>query len=257
MKRIVTALALVVIASYLVFLAPQRVFILGAITFGCFCYWECATLVAGHGLVRPGVLGLLAGMLVVLQPDYALADLAVLTIVSLIAALRFADLKSVLLYVGSVLLAVCYGFIPWHFAVNLRALSVHLLFFALALNWAGDSIAFYVGRRFGKHKLAPRVSPGKSREGAAAAVIGSVVFGLLYLHFFLPSLAPWKVIVIAAGGNIAGQFGDLAESALKRGAGVKDSGQLLPGHGGMLDRLDSSLFALPAVYLLIEVFTYF
>jgi phosphatidate cytidylyltransferase len=92
------------------------------------------------------------------------------------------------------------------------------------------------------------VSPKKSWEGAIAAVAGSVLFGLLYVGHFLPQIAWWKVASIAIIGNVAGQFGDLAESAIKRGAGVKDSGQLLPGHGGMLDRVDSSLFALPVVW---------
>jgi len=125
-----------------------------------------------------------------------------------------------------------------------------LLFFALALNWAGDTTAYYIGRQFGRHKLAPVVSPKKSWEGAFASVAGSVIFGLLYLGHFLPLLPWWEIVIIAILGNIAGQFGDLAESAMKRGAGVKDSSNILPGHGGMLDRVDSSLFALPIVYII-------
>ena len=147
-------------------------------------------------------------------------------------------------------MGVFYAFVPWRFAIDLRAVSVHLLFFALALNWVGDSAAYYVGRTIGKHKLAPVVSPGKSWEGAIASVLGSVIFGLLYLGHFVPRIPLWQIAMIAAVGNVAGQFGDLAESALKRGAGLKDSSNLLPGHGGFLDRLDSSLFALPVVYIL-------
>ncbi len=113
--------------------------------------------------------------------------------------------------------------------------------------------AYYVGRAIGKHKLAPSVSPGKSREGAIASVIGAIIFGLLYLGHFVPQIPLWQVALMAAIANVAGQFGDLAESAMKRGAGMKDSGTLLPGHGGFLDRLDSSLFALPVVYVLYRV----
>jgi phosphatidate cytidylyltransferase len=95
------------------------------------------------------------------------------------------------------------------------------------------------------------VSPKKSWEGAAGSVAGSIVFGVIYLGYFQPQVALWKIALIAAAANMAGQLGDLAESAMKRGAGVKDSGHILPGHGGLLDRVDSSLFALPVVYALL------
>ncbi len=81
---------------------------------------------------------------------------------------------------ASAFLGAFYTFAPWRFAIDLRSISVHLLFFALALNWVGDSAAYYVGRRFGKHKLAPVVSPGKSWEGAIASVVGAVLFGVFY-----------------------------------------------------------------------------
>jgi phosphatidate cytidylyltransferase len=115
------------------------------------------------------------------------------------------------------------------------------------VNWIGDTGAYYFGRNFGRHKLAPIVSPGKSWEGAAASAAASVLFGIFVLPRFVNiDLLPAGLISIAA--NVAGQVGDLAESAIKRGAGVKDSGTLLPGHGGMLDRVDSSLFSLPVLY---------
>ncbi|HWB98977.1 MAG TPA: phosphatidate cytidylyltransferase, partial [Bryobacteraceae bacterium] len=118
--------------------------------------------------------------------------------------------------------------------------------------WIGDAGAYYVGRRLGRHKLAPRISPGKSWEGAIASVAVSVLFGVFYLARFLPSVPAAAAIAISAVANIAGQLGDLAESAIKRGAGVKDSGTILPGHGGFLDRVDSTLFVLPVVYLYIR-----
>jgi phosphatidate cytidylyltransferase len=123
--------------------------------------------------------------------------------------------------------------------------------FALALSWVGDIAAYYVGKNFGRHKLAPRVSPGKSWEGAVASLAGSMVFGFFYLNYLIPQVAPWQSLLLAGVGNVAGQLGDLAESALKRGAGVKDSGTMLPGHGGWLDRVDSTLFAVPVVYWLV------
>jgi phosphatidate cytidylyltransferase len=161
--------------------------------------------------------------------------------------------------------------------VVLRAPSNGALYvlYLMLLVWCGDIAAYYVGRAIGKHKLAPRISPGKSWEGAIASVLGAVVVGLLLLHFLpniqhafyylhlstppggwttklvagplqRPATAPlWLVALFAVVVNVAAQLGDLVESALKRGAGVKDSGTLLPGHGGVLDRIDALLFALP------------
>jgi phosphatidate cytidylyltransferase len=120
--------------------------------------------------------------------------------------------------------------------------------YGLALNWVGDIGAYYVGRPFGKHKLAPRVSPKKSWEGSIASVVTSGILGTLYLQRFLPAVPLGEAIGLTVAANVAGQFGDLAESAMKRGARVKDSGGILPGHGGFLDRVDSTLFALPVIY---------
>jgi len=152
--------------------------------------------------------------------------------------------------------------------------ALYLLYLML-LVWCGDIAAYYVGRAIGKHKLAARISPGKTWEGAIASVVGAVIVGLLLfrsinliandleqMRLFTPAPhatiwppptngwafppAPlWLVAILAICVNIAAQLGDLVESALKRGAGIKDSGTLLPGHGGVLDRIDALLFALP------------
>lgn len=149
--------------------------------------------------------------------------------------------------------------------VNGALFVLYLMLFV----WSGDIAAYYVGRAIGKHKLAPRVSPGKSWEGAIASIVGTAIVALLLMHFTGPvvdafrriHLLPprnvgvfrqwqpdrpfWQVTLFAICVNVAAQLGDLVESALKRGAGVKDSGTLLPGHGGVLDRIDALLFALP------------
>ncbi len=248
MQRVLTAVVLVAVASYLVFLAPSWLFLVAAASMAYLCYWEFSGLVAGHGIQRPGVFGMLAGLVILFWPQYTIIGLSLLTISALGTALRYLDLRDVLPQVSCAMLGGLYAFTPWRFAYALRHESVHWLFFALALNWFGDSTAYYVGKRFGKHRLAPIVSPKKSWEGAAASVVGSLVFGLLYLGYFMPEVPPWQIAILAITGNVAGQFGDLAESAMKRGASVKDSGSILPGHGGILDRVDSSLFALPVVY---------
>jgi phosphatidate cytidylyltransferase len=149
------------------------------------------------------------------------------------------------------------------------------LLFTMLLVWTGDTAAYYVGRAVGKRKLAPRVSPGKTWEGTIASTVGAIVIALLLFHFLtpiyhalraihlipppsatfygsLPSQGPlfpsaplWAVVLFAICVNVAAQLGDLVESMLKRGGGVKDSGTLLPGHGGVLDRIDALLFAMP------------
>lgn len=255
MNRLLTALALIALAIYLIGWAPTAIFIAGALGFGLLCYWEYSGLVVAQTIPRPGITGWLTGLLIIFRPDLTLPGVSILLICSFIAALRQDNLRDVLPQVASAFMGAFYAFAPWRFAIDLRAVSVHLLFFALALNWVGDSAAYYVGRRFGKHKLAPVVSPGKSWEGAGASVIGAILFGVIYLGHFVRQIPWWQVILIAAIASVAGQLGDLAESALKRGAGVKDSGNLLPGHGGVLDRVDSSLFALPVVYVLYSLLT--
>ncbi|HEY6413575.1 MAG TPA: phosphatidate cytidylyltransferase [Edaphobacter sp.] len=134
-----------------------------------------------------------------------------------------------------------------------------LVVFLMVCVWAGDIAALYIGRAFGKHKLAPRLSPGKTWEGTIASIIGSILAaalvvwigdlltarGNLVLHITEPL---WQTLILAGILNIAAQLGDLLESAVKRGAGVKDSGTMLPGHGGILDRIDALLLATPVLW---------
>jgi phosphatidate cytidylyltransferase len=151
------------------------------------------------------------------------------------------------------------------------------LFFVLLSTWAGDSAAFYVGRTFGRHMLAPVVSPKKTWEGAIASIIASVAVSLLVFHFDAPigrmftqresyfyalvgspyHLSTIHLVILGILANIAAQLGDLFESAIKRGAQMKDSGSLLPGHGGILDRIDALLFAIPTVWYYANFHAYF
>jgi len=121
-----------------------------------------------------------------------------------------------------------------------------LVLFTLFLVWAGDTLAYFVGRALGHVPMAPELSPQKTWEGAFANLIGSLLVGFLFARWMQLDTMP--LLVIAAFGNIAGQIGDLIESAYKRGAAAKDSGSLLPGHGGVLDRIDSLILASPAVW---------
>jgi phosphatidate cytidylyltransferase len=143
-----------------------------------------------------------------------------------------------------------------------------LLLFLMVCVWAGDIAALYIGRTFGKHKLAPRLSPGKTWEGAIASIIGSILVAALVVYLsdtlnargntILHISEPlWQSLVLAAIINIAAQLGDLLESAIKRGAGVKDSGTILPGHGGILDRIDALLLAAPVLWFTLLLKDYF
>jgi phosphatidate cytidylyltransferase len=152
-------------------------------------------------------------------------------------------------------LGITYIFGAWKCGILLHDISAHWMMFALIVNWVGDTGAFYVGRKFGRHKLAPAISPGKSWEGAIASTAASILLGVIYLPATIHGTSYLKAVLLSIAANAAGQIGDLAESAIKRSAGVKDSGTMLPGHGGMLDRLDSSLFAMPTLYALLRLTT--
>jgi phosphatidate cytidylyltransferase len=145
--------------------------------------------------------------------------------------------------------------------------GAYLLLYLFLVVWAGDTFAYYTGRAIGRHYMAPRISPKKTWEGAAASLAGSIVVGVLVLEYapqvwnFLlkirlapawaaaPAPAPlWSALLLSVLLNLAAQLGDLVESMMKRGAGLKDSGSILPGHGGMLDRIDALLLAAPVLW---------
>jgi len=127
-----------------------------------------------------------------------------------------------------------------------------LVLLTLVMMWAGDTFAYFAGRSVGRLPMAPALSPKKTWEGAFANLVGSVLVAILFEHWMRVDL--FTLLVIAALANVAGQMGDLIKSAYKRGASVKDSGTLLPGHGGVLDRIDSLILASPVVWLAWEWF---
>ena len=141
--------------------------------------------------------------------------------------------------------------LPLTFATRIHGISLvgnYLLLFVLVITWIGDTAAYFVGRAVGRHAIAPHLSPKKTWEGAAASLLGSILVALVVAATHLVNIAMVHLIGIAAVGNVAGQAGDLLESAYKRSAGVKDSGTLLPGHGGVLDRIDALILVFPVVW---------
>lgn len=155
--------------------------------------------------------------------------------------------------VGGLCFGTVYLALPAVALGRLRESDPWLVVLVFALVWLGDTAAYYVGSRWGRHKMAPVVSPNKSWEGAAAslavALATSAVWSWLALGAVRPAALALGVVV-----NAAAQVGDLAESLFKRGSGIKDSGNLLPGHGGMLDRIDGLLFAAPVLWVTVLLF---
>jgi phosphatidate cytidylyltransferase len=172
---------------------------------------------------------------------------------ALALAMRSDDLAKTLPRAGLLMLGILYVFGCWKCAIPLRERDPQWLMYALLVPWAGDIGGYYVGRHFGRSKLAERVSPQKTLEGSAGSLVASVLIAGFYLIRFVGAASIPRAIGLTLVANAAGQLGDLVESAMKRGAGVKDSGDLLPGHGGMLDRVDSTLFVLPVVYVYVRM----
>ena len=249
MKRLLTAAVLIPFILSVVYLGPPWVLFGVTALVALICFSEYSGLAAGYGVSKPGPVGYAAGLLVLaMKPEDGYLILTLVAIVALSLVLRLEDLRQALPHAAFLLFGIVYIFGAWKFAILLRAASAHWLAFALILNWVGDGFAYYTGKSIGRHRLISRISPNKTWEGSIGSLVGSLIFGVLYLNRTL-SITPLEAGLLSAVANIAGQAGDLAESALKRGAGVKDSSTLLPGHGGLLDRVDSTLFALPVVYL--------
>ncbi|HUI56205.1 MAG TPA: phosphatidate cytidylyltransferase [Bryobacteraceae bacterium] len=253
MKRILTALILVPIIVYVVLWANYWVFLAVLATVALLCYREYNAVAAGYGFGSPGPIGYGAGLLLLVWQVETWPLVTVVALVALAVVMRSADLAKSLPRAALLLTGVIYIFGCWKLAMPLREENPHWLMYALVLNWVGDTGAYYVGRVFGRHKMAERISPKKSWEGAVASLVTSVALGGAYMWRFLPSVPLPAALGLSAVANIAGQLGDLAESAMKRGASVKDSSDILPGHGGFLDRVDSTLFSLPVIYIWVKL----
>ncbi len=249
MKRVITAVILIPIVAWVILAAPRSALLAVLAITGLLAYHEFDQIAAANGALRAGWIGMLAGLALLLAPNFV--DVVILLpVLAMALSLRSRDLKNSLVSASAFTLGTIYVFGAWRCADGLHTINPHWLMFAMLLSWVGDTFAMYIGKAFGRHKLAPVVSPAKSWEGAAGSLAGGLLAGGIYAHFLIPSAPLWVALGLAGAGNIAGQIGDLCESALKRGGGLKDSGTLLPGHGGWLDRIDSSLFTIPVVYFL-------
>jgi phosphatidate cytidylyltransferase len=248
MKRVITAAIGVPLIVLLTLRAPDWLFALVIAAAGASCLEELLALGAARLDSRPGRWVLLLGAGVTLSFSGGVPlILTALTFSVLIAATVTsfsASLQEALPKLALTLMGILYcGLLPGFLLLMDRKMIIVLL----GILWIGDTAAFYGGRFMGRHLLAPSISPRKTIEGAFAGLIASIIAGVV-LGFALTGQGSGRLVAASLVSGCAGQLGDLAESALKRSAGVKDSSSLLPGHGGMLDRLDGLLFAAPVYY---------
>jgi phosphatidate cytidylyltransferase len=192
-----------------------------------------------------------------LQQSGPVITLGVIAVFVVVMAMR-RDLAGALDRVGRLVLGLVYPALLLAWLPLLRRLAPdaygrNVVFLLLVCIWLGDSGAYFAGRAFGRHRLAPRVSPKKTWEGVGGGLVASVAGAVVFGEIADLPWASWQAAAVGAALCVAGIVGDLAESLLKRAVGVKDSGTFLPGHGGALDRLDSILFGAPVLYLLLVV----
>ena len=277
MSRLITAaIALPILIAALIFPPLQWLFVVigtAAVVIALYEFWFLSKRVGAKPDVVVGYAAVAAIFLVFISGELEFLYVVVpLFIVAALVAemLRGAPFDKMILSVGSTVLGVMYvallGFHliplrlgfgktyvePGTFLVSdvfiSKTLSTHLLSFFFLVLMGSDTGAYYTGRLLGKHKLAPSVSPGKTWEGAFGGMAASLLAAALAHYWFFPELALSAALPLAAVMNVLGVVGDLTESALKRGANAKDAAQILPGHGGLLDRLDSLLFNAPLIY---------
>ena len=288
LKRILTAVVLIPIVLLLVLRAPVPVVALVAALVALLAVQEFLKLAEAYGIrplrwptylfvgafflflaVSPGGdKPLLSTAIFVYTVGFAAA---IAPFVFLTIGLRQLNLSTALPAAMVSVFAFGYVALPLGLLVQLREqwAGAFLLLYLLLLVWAGDIFAYFVGRSLGRHLMSPRISPKKTWEGALASMLASLVVGMLLYNYALPISSAllsahliqvrdgffaqqkpplWPTLLLSAAINVAAQLGDLVESLIKRGAGVKDSGTILPGHGGMLDRIDALLFAAPVLW---------
>jgi phosphatidate cytidylyltransferase len=287
LKRVLTAVVLIPIVLLIVLRAPVPVLTLVAALVALLAIQELLKLSEAYQL-RPFrwptyvFVGLFFLFMAVSPPSKPLLDTAIFIatigfaaaiapFIFLIVGMRRVDLSTGFPAAAVSVLAFTYVALPLAFLVQIRQQwsGAFMLLYLLLVVWAGDILAYFIGRSLGRHLMSPRISPKKTWEGALASLLASVGVGILLYNYALPISsaflsvglmqrrdgyfalqAPplWSILLLSAAINIAAQLGDLVESLIKRGAGVKDSGAILPGHGGMLDRIDALLFAAPVLW---------
>ena len=255
-KRWLTAIfLLVVLLSAIVYASAEiltviiTVIIIGGV-------WEYNRMVFGKGFLKEKIEMYIFAIVIPVVALFGTGQLLVSVLTFCFMSVFIIFLWSVkestfdVMLVAKVIFGIMYiPLLTSHF-IMLRLLEngVYWIFLVLIIAIVGDTAGLYVGKYFGKNKLSVLVSPGKTIEGTIGLVIASVLVSLIFCYFVFPDISRVHIIILSFVGSIIGQLGDLCESAIKRNYGLKDASSLLPGHGGLLDRMDSLIFTAPFVY---------
>ena len=262
LKRWLTALILIPLLIFVVGYGSEQVFLGVLLAVIVLATHEFYSLVLPGTHTKEKILGILLGSLLAYGiyrgDDHFILGFSAFIIVFLLIyfLIKVKDLSSVVPSLGKLLIGIFYISLLLPHLTLIRGLPLgkQWVFFTLAVTFLGDTAAYYGGSYFGRHKLYPRISPGKTIEGSLWGFAGNIVCALIFREYFLDQLELYHCLILAVGLGIMGQVGDLCESMIKRSAGVKDSGSLLPGHGGILDRIDSIIFSAPFLYYYTIIF---
>lgn len=209
----------------------------------------------------PGIIGTLALFVLVVPNDWSLkiveffqydSLLMIVYGIAILLLIYIVLVKNKMTFdeIGFIVLGALYVGLGFHYFIETRFIGLEYVMFVLLVVWTTDSGAYFVGRKLGKNKLWPEISPKKTVEGFIGGIVIAVIFAIA-MQLTYPFASSWlQLIVVTIIASIIGQMGDLVESAIKRHYGVKDSGNILPGHGGILDRFDSLLFVVPLLHFL-------
>lgn len=261
-RRIVVALIFIPLFIVLVRYLPPQVFfilILSAIMLG---QYEFYAMLSRNGIKPSKLLGITLGIISVFlfyKGDISTINIFIVIGIFLITVGRLMSKKNIKMAFADISITF-FGifFLAWlmGYQILLRKLDQgsNLILFLYTVIWAGDSAAYLVGSSLGRHKLAPVVSPKKTWEGAIAGLLASLGIALAAKFIFFNTLNYRDCIILGSGLGILGQIGDISESLFKRGAEVKDSSSIIPGHGGILDKIDSFLYTSPALYYYYKYF---
>jgi len=260
LKRWITGLSALPFLIFLVYIGGFPFIIL--VGFACVCsLWEYYRIVFNaDGEILYGVVvwwGYIVGLAVIVAAHIANSDSVLvvlaldLVIVGLMSMFLYKSNPSIVNVIPKQVQGIIYIPLLLSFLVSIRRDpdGMTWVFLLLAIIFAGDISAYYVGSNLGRHKLNPAISPGKTVEGAVGGLAGNLLVGSIGKFFFLPALSWGPAVLFFLAVGLAGQVGDLFESEFKRSSKIKDSGGILPGHGGFLDRIDALLFASPVAYL--------
>lgn len=257
-QRIITGGIGIIVLLFIVWLGgiPYSIFITLLATIG---FYEYLKINKTKILSIEAILGILSVVIIVYTYNY-LIEIEIMTIIIILLILYlllmiFKKNMITIENIGYYLLGVIYLGFSFAFMLETRLIDngLYLTLFIFFITWASDSGAYFIGKKFGKKKLLPEISPKKTVEGSIGGIFFSIIVGLISNYYFNIDDNWFFIITIAILISIIGQFGDLIESALKRSKGVKDSGTILPGHGGILDRFDSLIFIFLVMYL-IQIF---